>query len=112
MQASTVLANATLYPETASRLASLQTLEIPPAESSAKLTSLRADIDKSRQTQKEIDDEVQELRLRSAQCLEWWVKTGIVDMGDMWEEWEYRMTELERQIARFERLKKAREGYL
>lgn len=112
MQASVVLANATLYPETASRLASLQNLQIPPAESSKKLTVLSDDIEKCLRDQNELDDEVQELRQRSARCLEWWVKTGVVGMGDLWEEWEYRMIELERQVSRFERRQKEQEGYI
>lgn len=107
-----MLANATLYPETASRLASLKNLQMPPAESSSKLTALRSDIEKCRREQQIIDDEVADLRQRSAQCLEWWVKTGIVGMGDLWEDWEYRMNELERQITRFERLQKDQEGYM
>jgi hypothetical protein len=107
-----VLANATLYPETASRLASLQNLQIPPAESSGKLTALREDIEKCRAEQQKIDAEVQALRQRSAQCLEWWVKTGIVGMGDLWEDWEYRLTELERQVTRFERVQNDRAGYM
>ena len=111
-QASIVLANATLFPEIASRLVSLDNLQIPPAESSAKLTSLRNNLQKCVQDQDVIDQEVQDLRKRSAHCLEWWIKTGVVGMGDLWEEWEYRMHELERQVARSERQQKDQEGYI
>jgi hypothetical protein len=111
-QASVVLSNATLYPETASRLSSLQSLQIPPAESSAMLVGLARDIESCQQEQNKLDDQVQELRQRSARCLEWWVKTGVVGMGNLWEDWEDRMIQLERQVSRFERQRKDEEGYL
>jgi hypothetical protein len=111
-QASVVLSNATLYPETASRLSSLQSLQIPPAESSAMLVGLARDIEQCQQEQNKLDDQVQDLRQRSARCLEWWVKTGVIGMGNMWEDWEDRMIQLERQVSRFERQRKDEEGYL
>lgn len=111
-QASIVLANATLYPETASRLSSLQTFQIPPVESSSKLVELSNEIQRCQQEQGGLDTEIHELRQRSARCLEWWVKTGVLGMGDLWEGWEDRMVELERQVARFERKVKDQEGYI
>lgn len=111
-QGSVVLSNATLYPETASRLSSLQSLPVPLVESSSKLTELAGQIDQYCEEQKRLEGEIQELRQRSARCLEWWVNVGVVGMGDMWEEWESRMIELERQVGRFERRRKEEEGYL
>ncbi|OAP56952.1 hypothetical protein AYL99_09064 [Fonsecaea erecta] len=110
--ASIVLAHATLYPETASRLSSLQTLQIPPADQSAKLVSLAPRLEKLRQEEERIQEEVRELRERSARCLEWWVKIGVVGMGDMWEDWERRTAEVERNIIRRERRAKEQQGYL
>lgn len=110
--ASIVLANASLYPETASRLSSLQTLPIPPVESSTGLEDLLGTIEQCRKEQDELDMEVQQLRQRSARCLEWWVKNGVVGMGDLWEEWEDRMIEMQRQLGRFERQQKDQEGYM
>ncbi|ETN40952.1 uncharacterized protein HMPREF1541_05232 [Cyphellophora europaea CBS 101466] len=111
-QASIVLANASLYPETASRLSSLQTLPIPPVETSSKLAGLSGDIDKCQHEQDNLDVTVQDLRQRSARCLEWWIKIGVVGMGDLWEEWEDRMVELERQVTRHERKRQDEEGYI
>ena len=111
-QASVVLSHATLYPETASRLSSLQTLQIPSAEQSAKLNDLSSSISESRQQQDELDKDVQDLRQRSARCLEWWVRVGVVGMGDLWEEWENRMLDIQRRVAQFERRKRAQEGYI
>lgn len=104
--ASIVLSHATLYPETASRLSSLQTLQIPPAEQSARLTELNPRIDKCTSKMEEMDKEIQALRERSARCLEWWVKMGVVGIGDLWEEWEDRLNEVERKITRIERRQK------
>ena len=111
-QASLVLSHATLYPETASRLSSLQSLQIPSAEASARIAELAPDIAECQRTQKDLEQEVQELRQRSARCLEWWVKVGVVGMGDLWEEWEDRLRDVEQQMARFERRQKEEEGYL
>ncbi|KIX97993.1 uncharacterized protein Z520_06072 [Fonsecaea multimorphosa CBS 102226] len=110
--ASIVLAHATIYPETASRLSSLQTLQIPPADQSSKLVSLAPRLEKLRQEEDRIQEEVRELRERSARCLEWWVKVGVVGMGDMWEDWERRTAEMERNIIRRERRAKEQQGYL
>ena len=108
----TVSTHATLYPETASRLSSLQTLQVPPAEQSAKLSDLSSSIEESRQEQDALGIEIQDLRQRSARCLEWWVKVGVVGMGDLWDEWEDRIADIERYVARLERRKKEQEGYL
>ena len=111
-QASVVLSHATLYPETASRLSSLQTLQVPSAEKSAQLNELTSEIRGCQHDQEQLNQEIRELRQRSARCLEWWVKVGVAGMGDMWEEWENRMVEVERQVARFEHRKREEEGYL
>lgn len=107
-----MLSHATLYPETASRLSSLQTLQIPPGEQSAKISELGPKIADCQRFQDNLEQEVQDLRQRSARCLEWWVKVGVVGMGDLWEEWEARLKEIEHNMARFERKQKEEEGYL
>lgn len=107
-----MLANATLYPSTASRLASLKTLHIPAAESSAKLSELLPEIQEAQTRQDRLEVEVAELRARSARVLEWWVKVGVVGMGDLWEEWESRVVECERETRREERRRVEEEGYL
>lgn len=35
--------------------------------------------------------------------LEWWVKTGVVGMGELWEDWEGRVRDVEREVRRVER---------
>ncbi|KAK5458050.1 hypothetical protein LTS15_004129 [Exophiala xenobiotica] len=110
--ASIVLSHATLFPETASRLSSLQTLQIPPAGQSSELLSLAPRLAQTRRTEENLSDEVSDLRERSARCLEWWVKIGVVGMGDLWEDWERRVAEVERHLIRWERRAKEEQGYL
>jgi hypothetical protein len=59
-----------------------------------------------------MDEEVRELRERSARCLEWWVKIGVIGTGEMWEDWEKRVAEVERHLIRWERRAKEEQGYL
>lgn len=110
--ASIVLAHATLYPETASRLSSLQALQVPPAEQSSKLVSLIPRLQQVKEEQHQIQGDVRELRERSARCLEWWVKIAVVGMGDVWEDWEGRIADVERNLVRWERRAKEEQGYL
>ena len=110
--ASIVLSHATLYPETASRLSSLQTLHVPPASQSSKLVSLMQKLEQLHQEEQRKQDEVRDLRDRSARCLEWWVKVAVVAMGDVWEDWERRIADLERRLTRWERRAKEEQGYL
>ncbi|KAK5093704.1 hypothetical protein LTR70_005703 [Exophiala xenobiotica] len=93
-----VLSHSTLYTSTSSRLQTLQTLRIPPATHSANLTSARPQLQQLKKRQEEIDAEVQKLRDRSAKVLEWWVKTGVVGMGELWEDWEGRVRGVEREV--------------
>lgn len=110
--ASVVLSHATLYPETASRLSSLQTLQIPPAEQTSRLIALSPELEEARKVERQMEEEVRELRERSARCLEWWVKIGVVGMGEMWEDWESRIADVERNVIRWERRAKEEQGYL
>lgn len=110
--ASIVLSHATVFPETASRLSSLQTLQIPPAEQSSLLAGLGPKLEHCRATEDSIADEVRELRDRSARCLEWWVKIGVIGMGDISEDWERRVGEVQKHLIRWERRAKEEQGYL
>jgi len=110
--ASIVLSYATLYPETASRLSSLQTLQVPTAEQSARLIQLQPRLEECQKHEAEMEEEMRELRERSARCLEWWVKVGVVGIGDMWEQCERRIQEVERRLARCERRKREEDGYV
>ncbi|RVX69305.1 hypothetical protein B0A52_06899 [Exophiala mesophila] len=110
--AAVVLSHASLFSETDARLSSLQTLQIPSAESSSKLLALKPRLDQCEEAQREIDTEIRELRERSARCLEWWVNVGVVGTGDLWENWESRITDVERNTIRREKRAKEEQGYL
>ncbi|KAL2401329.1 hypothetical protein ABEF93_005051 [Exophiala dermatitidis] len=109
--ASIVLSHATLFPETASRLASLQTLQVPSAEQSSKLASLIPRLAQCQENEEGIEKDIRELRERSARCLEWWVKVGVVATGDLYEDWERRVHEVERRLIRSERRATEEQGY-
>lgn len=110
--ASIVLSHATLFPETASRLASLQTLHVPSAEHSSELTSLLPKLSQCKEAEQGMEDDIRELQERSARCLEWWVKIGVVGMGEVCEDWERRIHDIERHLIRSERRAKEEQGYL
>ncbi|KIV85151.1 hypothetical protein PV11_00883 [Exophiala sideris] len=110
--ASIVLSHATVYPETASRLSSLQTLQIPLAEQSSLLATLSPKLEECKATEDSIANEVRELRDRSARCLEWWVKIGVIGMGDISEDWERRVGDIQRHLIRWERRARDEQGYL
>ena len=99
--AAIVLAHASAFPETASRLTSLKDLPVPPAAKSALLVELGPRVEEARRVQERQSREVSELRIRSARVVERWV--GLqVGMGECWVEWEKRMGDVERDVRRVE----------
>lgn len=96
-----VLAHASAFPETASRLTSLKDLPVPDAAKSALLIELGPRIEEARKVQERQIKEVSELRIRSARLVEKWV--GLqVGTGDCWAEWEGRLNDAERGVRRVE----------
>ncbi|OAL73400.1 nuclear distribution protein RO10 [Trichophyton violaceum] len=104
--ASIVLSYATAFPETASRLSSLQDLPIPPASASTALVELQPRIDRAQETQRRQAEEIAELRVQSTLLMKRWVEVGVVGGGEVWGEWEERMRMVEIGVRREE---KARE---
>ncbi|EGD91634.1 hypothetical protein H112_00740 [Trichophyton rubrum D6] len=104
--ASIVLSYATAFPETASRLSSLQDLPIPPASASTALVELQPRIDRAQETQRRQAEEIAELRVQSTLLMKRWVEVGVVGGGEVWGEWEERMKMVEIGVRREE---KARE---
>jgi hypothetical protein len=97
-----VLSYATAFPETASRLASLNDLPVPNAQASTALLELLPRMERIAQTQDEHAREVAELRVRSARALQRWYEVGVVGGGECWAEWEGRLEEVEREVRRVE----------
>ncbi|KAJ5470360.1 hypothetical protein N7530_007717 [Penicillium desertorum] len=98
--ASIVLSYATAFPETASRLTSLNDLPVPDAQSSAALIDLQPQLERLAQTQSEQAAEISELRVRTARVLQRWYDVGLVGSGECWAEWEGRLEDVEREIRR------------
>lgn len=97
-----MLAYATAFPETASRLASLNDLPVPDAQASARLIELLPRMERIAQVQDEQAAEVAKLRMRSARALQRWYEVGLVGGGECWAEWEGRLEEVEREVRRVE----------
>lgn len=107
--ASIVLSYATAFPETASRLTSLNDLPVPDAQSSAALINLQPQLDRLAQTQSEQAAEISELRVRTARVLQRWYDVGLVGSGECWAEWEGRLEDVEREVRRGEVVRQGRE---
>ena len=100
--AAMVLSYATAFPETASRLTSLQDLPVPDAQSSASLIDLQPQLDRLAQVQTAQAAEISELRVRTASVLQRWYEVGLVGSGEVWAEWEGRLEDVERETRRKE----------
>ncbi|KAI2793773.1 hypothetical protein POX_a00358 [Penicillium oxalicum] len=108
--ASIVLSYATAFPETASRLTSLNDLPIPDAATSASLIELQPRLDQIAQTQDEQAMQLSELRVRTARVLQRWYEVGVVGSGECWAEWEGRLESVEREVRRREVVRAKREN--
>lgn len=108
--ASIVLSYATAFPETASRLTSLNDLPVPDAQSSAALIELQPKLDRLAQAQAQQAESISELRVRTARALQRWYEVGLVGSGECWAEWEGRLEDVEREVRRREVIKERREN--
>lgn len=106
--ASIVLSYATAFPETASRLVSLNDHPIPDATASAGLIALQPRLDALARVQDEQAREVAQLRMRTARALQRWYDVGIVGEGECWAEWEGRLEDVEREVRREEVVRERR----
>ncbi|KAJ6107865.1 hypothetical protein N7523_009188 [Penicillium sp. IBT 18751x] len=107
---SIVLSYATAFPETASRLTSLNDLPVPDAQSSAELIELQTRMDRLAQIQAQQAETISELRVRTARVLQRWYEVGLVGSGECWAEWEGRLEDVEREVRRREVVKERREN--
>lgn len=105
-RASEVLSSSTLYTTTSAHLQTLQTLRTPSASLSANLINVRPRLQNLKERQVELDREIAQLKRRSATVVQWWMKTGVVGMGELWDDWEDRVTTCERSVRREERRRK------
>lgn len=99
---SIVLASATLFPTTSSRLSSVFDLPIPPTEGMTGLIQLQPRIDCLLVRQRKQDWEFLRLRQETAEMLERWYKTAILGVGECLAEWNSRLYLAERTVRRME----------
>lgn len=106
--ASIVLSYASAFPETSSRLTSLNDLPIPDARTSASLIELQPRLNELAQRQDEQNRAISELRVRTARVLQRWYEIGLVGNGECWAEWEGRLEDVEREVRREEVVRERR----
>lgn len=97
---SIILASASSYPATASRLTSILDVPIPPSELSAQLINLQPRIAKVGALQVAQSADIAELRERSATVIQRWYTMDILGAGDSWAELEGRVGQVEREVRR------------
>lgn len=95
---STVLAAASSYPLTASRLTSIHDTPPPPAEASTQLIETHIKAAKIEMQQDLHYREIATLKQRSAAVIQRWYSIDIVNSGECWAEWESRVEHAERTI--------------
>lgn len=97
---SIVLASASSYPSTSSRLTSILDVPIPPAELSAQLIDLQPRIAKVEALQAAQNADIADLRQRSAAAIQRWYAVDILRTGESWAELEGRVEQVEQKIRR------------
>ncbi|KAL8926230.1 MAG: hypothetical protein Q9208_003133 [Pyrenodesmia sp. 3 TL-2023] len=100
--AAIVTAHAPLYPLTASRLISIQDINIPSSSLSTQLIALRPRLAQLLKLQDVQSQEMAALRARSAKAVQRWYELGVLAQGECWAEWEGRMEECEKRVRRLE----------
>lgn len=97
---SIVLASASAYPATASRLTSISDLPIPAASLSAQLIELQPRVARTEALQMAQSADMAELRQRTAAVLQRWYAVDVLGAGESWAELEGRVRHVEQRIRR------------
>ncbi|PVH86714.1 hypothetical protein DL98DRAFT_450050 [Cadophora sp. DSE1049] len=97
---SIVMASASAYPSTSSRLTSIMDVPVPPAELSTQLIDLQPRIAKVEALQAAQNADIAELRERSAAVIQRWYTMNILGAGDAWADVEGRVERVEQRVRR------------
>jgi hypothetical protein len=95
-----VLASASSYPSTASRLTSILDVPVPSAELSAQLIDLQPRIAKVEALQAAQNADMASLRERTAAVIQRWYTVDILRAGESWAELESRIEGVEQKVRR------------
>ncbi|KAE8442595.1 hypothetical protein EG329_003018 [Mollisiaceae sp. DMI_Dod_QoI] len=95
-----IMASASSYPSTASRLTSILDLPIPSGDLSTQLIELQPRVAKVESLQAAQNSDLAELRERSAALIQQWYAMDIIQAGDSWAELEGRVEQVEQQMRR------------
>jgi len=109
---SVVLASASLYPSTASRLTSIVDVPIPAAELSTQLIELQPRIARVEALQAAQNADIAILRQQSAAVLQRWYSVDILRAGDSWAELEGRVEHVEQRVRRAALAKRLDDGVI
>ncbi|KAH6724743.1 hypothetical protein DL95DRAFT_401397 [Leptodontidium sp. 2 PMI_412] len=99
---SIVMASASSYPSTSSRLTSIMDVPVPPAELSTQLIDLQPRIAKVEALQAAQNADIAELRERSAAALQKWYRSDVLGAGEAWADVEGRVERIEQRVRRVE----------
>ncbi|QSZ36991.1 hypothetical protein DSL72_009083 [Monilinia vaccinii-corymbosi] len=95
-----IMASASSYPSTASRLTSVLDMPIPSAESSAQLIDLQPRIAKIEALQMAQNVELSALRQRTAAVIQRWYTVDVLRTGESWAELEERVQQVEQKVRK------------
>ncbi|PQE18029.1 Nuclear distribution RO10 protein [Rutstroemia sp. NJR-2017a BVV2] len=97
---SIILASASSYPSTASRLTSILDVPVPSAEVSAQLIELQPRVAKVEALQAAQSADMAALRQRTAAVIQRWYAVDILRTGESWAELEGRVEQVEQKVRR------------
>ena len=95
-----MLATASLFPETASRLTSIHDTPPPAAQLSSQIISKVPQAGKVELLQESQSREIAILKQRSASVLQRWYSLDILQAGECWADLEGRVEKVEQSVRR------------
>jgi hypothetical protein len=109
-KSSTVLAAASSFHQSASRLTSVNDTPIPTAEASTQLIDEAVRVAKVEVLQESQLREIATLKQRSAAVLQRWYSVDILQVGECWADLEARVESVEQAVRRAKSVKQHDEG--
>ncbi|KAJ8607502.1 hypothetical protein MRB53_040274 [Persea americana] len=92
------------------QLTSLQSQSVPDSSHLVKIINLQSRMTSIQEKQERQNEQVVELRSRSAEALKTWYQNGLMDMSEHWADWEERLRDVEILVRRNEAAAKRDQG--